>query len=134
MGKIRFLSLQTVLMIHETMISIYGGVSGIRDADMLESALAAPRSGIGDEYFHKTVFEMAAAYVFHIVENHPFFDGNKRTGLACALAFLKINGVEILDRDNVFENEILELSQGKRNKKELAQLFETLAGKSSNQH
>lgn len=116
------------------MISIYGGVSGIRDADMLESALAAPRSGIGDEYFHKTVFEMAAAYVFHIVENHPFFDGNKRTGLACALAFLKINGVEILDRDNVFENEILELSQGKRNKKELAQLFETLAGKSSNQH
>jgi death on curing protein len=132
MGKIRFLSLQAVLMIHETMISRYGGVSGIRDAGMLESALAVPRSGIGDEFFHKTVFEMAAAYVFHIVENHPFFDGNKRTGLASALTFLKINGVDILDKDRVFEYEILELSQGKRNKEALVQLFETLAGKSSN--
>ena len=90
-----FLSLGEILEIHRDQIERYGGDAGIRDLGLLQSALAVPASGFGGRYLHSDLFEMAAAYLFHLVQNHPFVDGNKRTGAVAALVFLSLNGIEI---------------------------------------
>lgn len=92
---VRFLALDEVLAVHRDQIDRYGGALGIRDISLLISALAVPRATFGGEYVHSDLFEMAAAYLFHIVKNHPFLDGNKRTGLVAALVFLELNSIEI---------------------------------------
>ncbi len=66
----------------------------MRDNGLLESAVAAPLSGFGGQILHGDLYEMAAAYLFDLVQNHPFLDGNKRVGAAMALVFLTMNGVE----------------------------------------
>lgn len=70
----RFLELDEVLEIHRDQVERYGGLAGIRDAALLNSAVAMPRSGAAAAYVHTDLFEMAAAYLFHIVKNHPFVD------------------------------------------------------------
>jgi death-on-curing protein len=92
-----FLTIDEVLRIHEDQIERYGGSAGIRDRDLLESAIAQPQATFCGEYLHKDIFEVAAAYLFHIVENHPFVDGNKRVATATAVVFLELNGVELRD-------------------------------------
>ncbi len=86
-----FLSLDEVLALHADLVARYGGAQGVRDVALLESALAAPRATYGGEFLHGTVPEMAAAYLFHIVRNHPFVDGNERAGLLAAVVFLDVN-------------------------------------------
>lgn len=78
------------------MIEAFGGSDGVRDLGMLKSAAAMPAAGIGGDYFHRDLFEMAAAYLFHLVRNHPFIDGNKRTSAAASFSFLWINGWELV--------------------------------------
>ena len=90
----RFLSLATVLHAHDEQLALFGGGSGIRDQGLLESALAQPEATFAGEFLHQGLYAMAAAYLFHIVQNHPFVDGNKRTGYITAMAFLEANGVE----------------------------------------
>jgi death-on-curing protein len=92
---VRFLELAEVLEIHADQIDRYGGSDGIRDMDLLQSAVSMPEAGIAGTYAHGTLYEMAAAYFYHLVRNHPFVDGNKRTALASALVFLDLNSVEI---------------------------------------
>jgi death on curing protein len=82
-----FLTLEDVLLIHEQQLERYGGSPGIRDRGLLESAVAQPQAGFGGKYVHESIFDMAAAYAFHIAENQPFVDGNKRAALASALCF-----------------------------------------------
>ena len=99
-----FLDLDHMLRIHCSMIDTYGGAAGLRDAGMLHSAIAMPQASFGGEHLHHDLFEMAAAYLFHIVSNHPFIDGNKRTGAAAALVFLIINRCEPdADEDGLVE-------------------------------
>ena len=86
-----FLTLDEVLALHADQIERYGGTHGIRDVALLESALAAPAATFAGGFLHPTLPEMAAAYLFHLVKNHPFLDGNKRVGLAAAIAFLGLN-------------------------------------------
>jgi death-on-curing protein len=90
-----FLSVATVLVIHEESLARFGGSAGVRDQALLESAVAQASVTFGGDYLHEDLFAMAAAYLFHIVKNHPFVDGNKRAGLGAALAFLDGNGVSI---------------------------------------
>lgn len=87
-----FLTVEEVLIIHDEQIEEYGGIHGIRDKGLLESAVMMAQASFGGEYLHQNLFEMAAAYAFHIAENQSFFDGNKRTALVSALVFLDING------------------------------------------
>ena len=75
-----FLGLDEVLEIHNDQIKRYGGDTGIRDIDLLKSAIAMPAAGFGGDYFHTDIYEMAAACLFYIIRNHPFIDGNGRTG------------------------------------------------------
>lgn len=107
-----FLSIEEVLEIHADQITRYGGTLGVRDEGLLRSALAQPESRFGDEFLHGSLETMAAAYLFQWVKNHPFLDGNKRTGAACGLIFLEINGLELdpaLDfPENDFEQTRLE--------------------------
>ena len=77
-----FLALDEILEIHDDQIQRYGGDAGIRDRGLLESAIAMPQQSFGGQYLHKDIFEMAAAYAFHLAESQAFVDGSKRTGLA----------------------------------------------------
>ena len=86
-----FLTLDEVLGIHADQIRRYGGSPGLRDLRLLQSALGMPETTFEGEFLHGTLFEKAAAYLFHIARNHPFLDGNKRTALMCALVFLGLN-------------------------------------------
>jgi death-on-curing protein len=123
-----FLRIDEVIDIHRDQIDRYGGDDGLRDANALLSAIAMPQSGAGGEYFHRDLFEMAAAYLFHVVQNHPFVDGNKRTGLAAALVFLELNGVEVeADQDELAEF-VLDIAQGKHDKAAIAEFLREHAG------
>jgi death-on-curing protein len=98
-----FLTLDEVLGIHADQIRVYGGAGGLRDLRLLRSAIAMPEMTFDDEYLHPSVFEMAAAYLFHLTRNHPFIDGNKRAALACALVFLGLNGQRLhADPDELY--------------------------------
>jgi len=118
-----FLNLSEVLRIHRDQIERYGGEPGIRDLGLLQSALAMPAAGFGGRFLHNDLFEMAAAYLFHITRNHPFVDGNKRTGAACALVFLELNDIEI----NASEDELVEIvtavAEGRAEKEAIADFF-----------
>jgi len=118
-----FLGLEEVLEIHHDQITRYGGTEGIRDLGLLQSALSMPQAGAGNQYFHADLFEMAAAYLFHIVRNHPFVDGNKRTGVTAALVFLEMNGIEIRASDQALVKTVLAVAEGKLQKGALAEFF-----------
>ena len=90
-----FLSLGEIIEIHRDQIERYGGDPGIRDLELLQTAVAMPAAGFGNKYLHSDLYEMAAAYLFHITQNHPFVDGNKRTGAVAAIAFMSLNGIEL---------------------------------------
>ena len=104
--EIEFLTLEDVLALHDELIQRYGGSPGLRDAGLLEAALAMPQAGFGSQYFHNFPHEMAAAYLFHFVRNHAFIDGNKRVALGCAILFFKINRVPY----SITEEEAVELT------------------------
>ncbi len=81
---------EAILATHEQMLSDFGGGSGIRDAGLIDSALGRPENRFA--YADASLFDLAAAYAFGIVKNHPFVDGNKRTGFTAAIMFLELNG------------------------------------------
>jgi death-on-curing protein len=82
-----------------------------------------PAASFGGEYLHTDVYEMAAAYLFHIIRNHPFMDGNKRTGVVSALVFLILNGIDLSADEDSLENMIISVAEGKIGKSEIAQFF-----------
>lgn len=123
-----FLGLDEVLEIHRDQIERYGGAPGIRDIGLLQSALAVPASGFGGRYLHGDVFEMAAAYLFHIVQDHPFLDGNKRTGAVAALVFLMMNDVELDADEEAFETLVRSVAEGKAGKAAAGEFFREHVG------
>jgi death on curing protein len=121
-----FPTIDEVLELHELSLDRYGGAEGIRERSLLESALAQPQASFGGRLLHEDIFMMAAAYLFHLVKNHPFVDGNKRIGLATALVFLDINGV-VIDRgtDVLFET-TMAVTEGRMTKEEVAEVLRRL--------
>jgi death-on-curing protein len=91
-----WLTLEDVMALHTESIDRFGGAHGVRDVGMLESAIAVPQATMFGELLQPTLEEQGAAYLFHLVMNHPFVDGNKRTALATGLAFLGINGIRVV--------------------------------------
>ena len=123
-----FLGLDEVIEIHNDQIRRYGGHPGVRDIDLLKSAIAMPATGLGGDFLHTDIYEMAAAYLFHIVRNHPFIDGNKRTGAVASVVFLMMNGFETdADEDNL-EKIVLSVAEGKIDKATIAQFFRENTG------
>jgi len=115
-----FLTLDEVLALHADQIERYGGSPGVRDVELLESALAAPRATFGGGFLHTTLPEMAAAYLFHIVGNHPFVDGNKRAGLAAAIAFLGLNDLWLEADEGAVAELVIAVADGRIGKPEVA--------------
>ena len=108
-----FLTLEKVLELHQDQLNVYGGSSGIRDMGLLQSAVAMPQASFGGEYLHEDLFAMAAAYLYHLVQNHPFVDGNKRIGLLAMLAFLKNEQFEVDVPEDILYNFIIDISTSK---------------------
>jgi len=92
---IKFLTIEQIIQLHDALLKDHCGLAGIRDKGLLASAVDMPRVATFGEYLHKTIYDKAAAYLFHLVQNHPFLDGNKRTGAFTAILFLEENGVQI---------------------------------------
>ncbi|MEA5076122.1 MAG: type II toxin-antitoxin system death-on-curing family toxin [Coriobacteriia bacterium] len=119
----RFLGVEEIFELHERLLERFGGSHGLRDLGMLESAAAMPQAGFDDAYLHEDIFEMAAAYLFHIVMNHPFIDGNKRTGAHAAFLFLADNGYAVtLTQDEKYDL-VIGVCEGTVTKKALASAF-----------
>lgn len=97
------MTLAEVLFAHRLAIMRYGGVEGLRDSRLLESAMAQPQATFGCAFLHSTIAEMAGAYAYHIAKNHPFVDGNKRTAWATMRNFLLHQGwtIDVVDEDAV---------------------------------
>jgi death-on-curing protein len=121
-----FFTLAEVVGIHTDQIGRYGGQDGIRDIGLLESALAQPDASFGGRWLHADVYEMAAAYAYHLCQNHPFVDGNKRTALACALVFLTLNGVQASLSPRVLKHAMVAVASSRMSKAALAELFRGL--------
>ena len=119
-----FLTLDEVLSLHEDQIRRYGGSGGVRDLGLLQSAIGNVMATFDGAFLHQSLFEMAAAYLFHICRNHPFVDGNKRTAVAAALIFLEMNGVEIDAGEKDFYDLAIGVAEGKVTKAAVAVFFE----------
>ncbi len=116
---VRFLSEAIVLAIYDDLIRLYGGVYGIRDAAALDAALHMPQAQFSGNYLHATVFHMAAAYGFHLCQNHPFFDGNKRTAGMAMLTFLHLNSLEPVVPEMDYYEAMMAVATGRMNKEQL---------------
>lgn len=88
------LTVDIVREIHAEAIAAFGGLDGVRDIALLESAVAAPQATFGGRSPFKDLAEVAASYLFYLCRNHPFIDGNKRTALGACIVFLRLNGIE----------------------------------------
>lgn len=115
----KFLNKKSVLRIHDRQVERFGGSLGIRDEGLLESALAQPQASFGGEFLHSTIYEQAAAYLYHISMNHPFVDGNKRTAFAVMDTFLRLNKYYLNLTNEQAYNLVLQVVESKISKAEL---------------
>jgi len=128
--RAEFLTVDEILIIHEEQLDAFGGIDGIRDQGLLESAVMTPQASFGGEYPHSFPFEMAGAYAFNIAENQPFLDGNKRTALSAAMVFLEDNGYEfIVDDDMTLYRAMISIAERKLDKYDLADLLKAQVNK-----
>jgi death-on-curing protein len=122
-----FLTVEDVMDLHLDQIEHYGGDAGVRDRGLIEAAVAMPRQSFRGEYLHTDVFEMAAAYAFHLAESQAFVDGNKRTGLASAYVFLSLNGYRLSGADDRLHDAMIAIGTGQLNKAGLARVLRACA-------
>jgi death on curing protein len=122
-----FVDMDRVIRIHRSLIETYGGSDGLRDAGLLHSAVKMSQASFGGQYLHKDLFEMAAAYLYHIVQDHPFLDGNKRTGAAAAIIFLAMNDIEIDADEDGLVHLTLSVACGSSGKPEITEFFRARA-------
>lgn len=126
-AEVLFLTVEVVLALHQRQLDRYGGSRGLRDRGLLESAVAQPQASFGGVYPHEGFFAMAAAYLFHIVSNHPFVDGNKRAGLLAAQVFLHLNGIVLLSDSEAFYELTMGVAEGRMDKATVAVELERIA-------
>ena len=119
--NVEWIALETVLIYHDRQIAEHGGAEGVRDEGALESALARPQNLLA--HGAPDLFELAAAYAKGIAQNHPFVDGNKRTGFVVAASFLDLNGHELTASEAEAAVVFLRLAAGETKEAELAEWF-----------
>lgn len=121
---ISYITFEYVLKIHDELIQQYGGAKGVLNEGLLHSALETPKARWGGKDLHRTIFDKTAAYLFHIIKNHPFVDGNKRTASMVAMVFFASNlhgSFAIFDSE--YQDLILGVAKGIVSKKEIATFF-----------
>jgi len=112
----KFLNEALVLKIHNQQIEKFGGTDGIRDQGLFESALAQPQATFSGELLHPTIFEQATAYLYHLIMNHPFIDGNKRTAFAVMDTFIRFNGYSLILSDTEAYEIVLQVAKSEMSK------------------
>lgn len=115
------LSKEQVILLHERLIEVTGGSSGIRDDSMLDSALANPFQSFGGEELYPSIEAKAAQLCYGIVKNHPMVDGNKRSGVHVMLVFLALNGYELFYTQKELSDIILALASGELRAEDMLQ-------------
>jgi death on curing protein len=120
------LSVEIVREIHAEVLSAFGGAGGVRDAALLEAAVAAPRAAFGGKPVFADLVEVAAAYLFYLCRNHPFVDGNKRTAMTAAIVFLRLNGLEPKKDGEGWESLMLEVAASKLEREAIARRLRKL--------
>lgn len=120
-GQVCPLDKEDVLAIHEAAIIKFGGLDGVRDEGLLESALAQPFQTFGGEELYPTLAQKAARYAYGIASNHPFVDGNKRTATAVMGAFLRLNGCRFKPRHGELLTTMTGVADGSVSFEELAE-------------
>ena len=126
-----FLTVDQVLRVQRQQLARDGGLPGVRDWNLLDSAAMQARMTFDRIFLHDDLFLMAAAYLFHLVKNHPFIDANKRVGLVTALLFLEINGFTVADPAGILYDTTIDVAEGKLGKAELAEVLRRLAAPAS---
>lgn len=122
---VRFLPDGIVIAIHSDQIRLYGGAYGVRDALALDSALHMPQAQFDGKFLHTTVFQMAAAYGFHLSQNHPFIDGNKRAAGMAMFTFLQFNGLTPTATEIGYYQTMMAVASGQMSKEQLADWLST---------
>ncbi|MBP1657264.1 MAG: death-on-curing family protein [Bacteroidetes bacterium] len=117
---IRFIPDAIVPIMHADLIKRYGGTPGIRDRGLLASALAQPRMTVEKKFLHRSIFDKAAAYGFHVCRNHPFVDGNKRIAFVLMDIFLQQNSWNLEASEEEAYEVMIQLASGDLNKAGLA--------------
>ena len=112
-GDCFHLTIEIVREIHDEAVKIFGGPHEIRDEALLASAVFAPQSSFGGKSPYLDLIEVAAAYLFYLGRNHPFLDGNKRTAMAAAVVFLRLNGFDPAADGDDWERLVLDVASGK---------------------
>ena len=114
-----YLRAEQVLFVHYRLISETGGEHGVRDLGLLESAVARPRATFDQQELYPDVFEKASALLESLIQNHPFVDGNKRTGIACAVLFLQQNGISFSAKNADLAKFTLRVASSKTGRSEI---------------
>jgi death-on-curing protein len=128
--EVYFLTVEEVVVIHADQISRYGGDAARRDTGLLESAVHAAEN-VAAYANDSDLCDMAAAYMFHIAENQPFVDGNKRAAVASALVFLHQNGIEVLDPGELLHDVMIKVATKEMGKPQIATALRSLIASSS---
>lgn len=115
-----FLDFDRIVQLNRLAVKTFGGSDGVRDRGLIESAIYQPQESFAEQYLHETIYQMAAAYYYHISESQGFSDGNKRTGFLALFAFLKLNGCDLTIPDDYLWPILLEVASGTKSKGELA--------------
>ncbi len=123
---LRFLSESIILAIHDDQVRLYGGTYGVRDKAVLDSALHMPQAQFSGQFLHPTIFAMAAAYGYHLSQNHPFVDGNKRTAGMAMFTFLRFNGLEPTATEIEYYQTMMAVASGQMSKTTLADWLQTV--------
>jgi len=127
MRSFKFIGLDEVFEMHDALIERIGGIPGVRDNNLLESAILQPQTMMFGQYVYEDIFQMGSAYCFHIIKNHPFVDGNKRMGILVALFFFERNEILIdADHDELYLL-AMHTASSKINKDEIAHFFKETA-------
>lgn len=121
----KYLEAEEILLIHHQLVTRYGGSHGTRDLARIKSAAAAPAQSVFGEEQYKTVFEKAAVYIRNIICDHPFNDGNKRTGMAAGAMFLTRNGYIVSAKIGELEDFAVKVATDKLDVPEIAAWLET---------
>ena len=120
-----YITVDQAIKVHDRMILQHGGLAGIRDLGLLTSAIEMPKSSFNGKKLHKTITEQAAAYLYHIIKNHPFFDANKRTGSFLALLFFRQNKIHSSIDFSEYEILIIGVANNLISKQGVANFFES---------
>lgn len=123
MEKIYFINIEEIIKFQKLLINEFGGSHGIRDKGLLESACTQPQIKVFGKHVHQTIYDMAAAYMFHLIKNHPFVDGNKRVGAFISTLFLEYNLGELeISNENLYKI-TMQTANSKISKKKIAKFF-----------